>query len=129
MGDVTTICDLTALIADEMIKRETEVIMAATRTQIREKSVWVVQAECSGETQSWTFDDKEVAEWFCDVAAEYYMARCPNCEIKDILGMDVTEDIPSAVVIVSCGFHDCDFAKRIVRTMRKDGRPLWVAQI
>ncbi|MCY4460623.1 MAG: hypothetical protein OXC26_09570 [Albidovulum sp.] len=99
--------------------------MAHTKTGMSEKSVWVVAAECSGDKTSWTFDDKEVAEWFHDTAQAFYMARCPTCGKKDILNLEVSVDIV-AEVIVSCGWNDCDFAKRIVRTTTKDGQPIFV---
>ena len=76
---------------------------------------------------SWQFDEREVAEWFRDVAAKYYYARCPSCEQKDMLGLQVSVGILTEV-IVSCGFFDCDFAKRIVRSADRYGAPLVVAQ-
>ena len=91
--------------------------MGATWVAIREKTIWVVEADRSDkrESASWRFDDEEVAEWFRKIASQYYMARCPTCETKDILGVELSVDlIPE--VIVSCGFDDCEFAKRIVRT-------------
>ena len=102
--------------------------MAQTKTDISEKSVWVVEAECSGDKASWTFDDKEVAEWFRDIAQAFYMARCPTCGVKDILNLQVSEGILEEVM-VSCGYHDCDFAKRIVRTSTRDGQPIWVPSL
>ena len=102
--------------------------MAQTKTSISEKSVWVVEAECSGDKASWTFDDKELAEWFRDTAQAFYMARCPTCGVKDVLNLEVSVDIV-AKIIVSCGWHDCDFAKRIVRTTTKDGQPIWVPSV
>jgi Zn ribbon nucleic-acid-binding protein len=77
---------------------------------------------------SWTFDDKEVAEWFRDIAQEYYMARCPTCLTKDVLNLQVTVDVLPEVM-VSCGYYDCEFAKRIVRTSRGGGQPIWVSSL
>ena len=102
--------------------------MARTKTSISEKSVWVVEAECSGDKASWTFDDKDVAEWLREVAQEFYMARCPTCGVKDVLNLQVSMEIFEEVM-VSCGYHDCDFAKRIVRTSTRDGQPMWVANL
>ena len=93
--------------------------MSATKVALREQTIWVVEADCSGERQAWRFDDKAVAEWVRDIARQYYLARCPTCGINDMLEMQVgVRDNPAgdAVVFVWCGFHDCEFAKRIVRT-------------
>lgn len=102
--------------------------MAQTKTSMSEKTVWVVEAECSGEKASWTFEDKEVAEWFRDTAQTFYMARCPTCGVKDVLNLQVRVDILEEVV-VSCGYDDCDFAKRIVRTSTRDGQPIRVPSL
>ena len=95
--------------------------MSGTNVALREQTIWSVEADRSGERQSWRFDDKGVAEWVRDIARQYYLARCPTCGINDMLEMEVgVRDDPagSAVVFVWCGFHDCEFAKRIVRTGR-----------
>ena len=92
--------------------------MRATKVALREQTIWVVEADRSGERQSWQFDDKGVAEWVRDIARQYYLARCPTCGINDMLEMEVgvrNDPAGSAVVFVWCGFHDCEFAKRIVR--------------
>ena len=102
--------------------------MARTTTNLLEKSVWVVEAECLDERASWTFKDKEVAEWFCDIAQTHYMARCPSCGVKDVLNLQVSVGILEEV-LVSCGYHDCDFAKRIVRTSTRDGQPIRVSSL
>ena len=93
-----------------------------------ERSIWVVEAECSGDKESWAFADKEVAEWFRDTAQTYFMARCPTCGVKDVLNVHLSGGILTEV-IVSCGYHDCDFAKRIVRNATKDGGPIWVPEL
>lgn len=102
--------------------------MSQTKTSMSEKSVWVVEAECSGEKASWTFEDKEVAEWFRDTAQAHYMARCPSCGVKDVLNLQVSVDVLDEV-IVSCGYDACDFAKRIVRTRTRDGQPIWISSL
>ena len=102
--------------------------MAQTKTDISERSIWVVEAACSGDKQSWAFANKEVAEWFRDTAQDYYMARCPTCGLKDVLNVQVSGGILTEAM-VSCGNYDCDFAKRIVRTATKDGGPIWVPSL
>jgi Zn ribbon nucleic-acid-binding protein len=102
--------------------------MAQTKTSISEKPVWIVEAECSGDKASWTFEDKDVAEWFRDTAQAHYMARCPSCGVKDVLNLQVSVDILEEV-IVSCGYSDCNFAKRIVRTSTRDGQPIWIPSL
>ena len=102
--------------------------MAQTKTNVSEKSVWVVEAECSGDKASWTFDDKDVAEWFRETAQTFYMARCPTCGAKDVLNLQVSMGVFEEV-LVSCGYHDCDFVKRIVRTSTRDGQPIRVANL
>lgn len=102
--------------------------MAQTKTDILKKSVWVVEAECSGDKASWTFDDREVAEWFRDIAQESYMARCPTCGIKDILNLQVSVGILEEV-IVSYSYYDCNFAKRIVRTTTRGGQSIEVPNL
>lgn len=109
-------------------KWKTERVMAQTKTSISEKSIWVVEAECSTEKASWAFEDKEVAEWFRDTAQAHYMARCPSCGLKDVLNLQVSMD-NSGEVIVSCGYYDCDFAKRIVRTRTRGGQPIQVSSL
>lgn len=89
--------------------------MGQTKVGVSEKVVYVVEAECSGEKASWTFNDKGEAMWVRDVVQEFYMARCPTCLETDILGMQVSDGMLTEV-IVSCGNFDCEFAKRIVRT-------------
>ena len=74
---------------------------------------------------SWTFGDKEVAEWFRDIAQEYYMARCPTCLTKDVLNLQVNVGVLTEAM-VSCGCRDCEFAKRVVRTTAKDGQAIRV---
>lgn len=100
--------------------------MAQIKTDISKKSVWVVEAECSGDKASWTFDDKDVAEWFRDIAQDSYRARCPTCGAKDILNLQVSVGILEEV-IVSCGYYDCEFAKRIVRTTTGDDKLMRVS--
>ena len=102
--------------------------MAQTKTSMSEKLMWFVEAECSGEKASWTFEDEEVAEWFRDTAQAHYMGRCPSCGVKDVLNLQVSVGILEEV-IVSCGWADCDFAKRIVRTKTKDGQPTRVSSL
>ena len=102
--------------------------MAQTKTSISEKSMWVVEAECSGDKASWMFDDKDVAGWFRDTAQTFYMARCPTCGVKDVLNLQVSVEVLEEV-IVSCGYYDCDFAKRIVRTSTRDGQPIGVSNL
>ncbi len=104
--------------------------MGQTKTSMSEKSVWVVEAQCSGDKASWAFKDKEVAEWFRDIAQAHYLARCPSCGVKDILNLRVSEDMFEQVqVIVSCGYDDCDFAKRIVRATTEDSQPAWFSKL
>lgn len=102
--------------------------MSATSVALREKTIWVVEVDCSGETKSWRFDDEDVAEWFRDVVRDYYLSRCPACGIKDMLDMEVgvRDFTGAAMVIVWCSFHDCDFAKRIVRTERVSENFPWL---
>jgi len=88
--------------------------MGRTLATLSEKSVWVVEAECAGDKATWTFDEREVAEWCRDKAQAYYMARCPSCGAKDALNMGVNRGT-LVEVIVSCAYPECDFAKRIVR--------------
>lgn len=102
--------------------------MAQTRTDVSKKSVWVVNAECSATKASWTFDDKEVAQWFRDIAEKFYMARCPSCGVKDVLNLQVSVG-GLEEVIVSCGYDVCDFAKRMVRTTTRDGQPIQVPSL
>ena len=56
------------------------------------------------------------------------MARCPTCGVKDVLNLQVSVDILQEV-IVFCGYDDCDFAKRIVRTRTRGGQPIWVSSL
>lgn len=96
--------------------------MIETSVALRQQTIWVVEAGCAGERQSWRIDDKDVAEWVLDVARQYYLARCPTCGINGMLEMEVGvrgNPAGDAVVFVWCGFHDCEFAKRIVRTGRR----------
>ena len=101
--------------------------MGATWAAVREKTIWIVDADRSDKSEcaSWRFDDKEVAEWFQEIVSEYYLARCPTCGMKDMLGVEVGAE-EFAVAFVSCGFFDCDFAKRVVR---RDGLPMTVDQL
>ena len=89
--------------------------MAGVSVEIKSRSILVVEAKCLDESGSWSFDDKEDAEWFREIVQEYWNARCPKCGVKNILGLDVHGDQPSGwEVLVSCGYHTCSFAKRIV---------------
>ena len=89
--------------------------MASVSVEIKSRPIWTVEAKCLDELGSWSFNDKEDAEWFREIVQEYWNARCPKCGVKNILGLDVNGDRSSGwVVLVSCGFHTCSFAKRIV---------------
>lgn len=84
------------------------------RVSIMSRRVWTVEGKGLDESQSWSFDHREDAEWFRDVAREYWNARCPKCGMN-MLGLGVSgEHLYGWTVLVSCGYHTCSFAKRIV---------------
>ena len=89
--------------------------MAATTVNIRREHVWIVEAKCSDYHARWQFGDEESAQWFHNVANDWYCARCPTCGVKDIVNVALDTSDSVMEVIVSCGWHDCDFAKKIVR--------------
>ena len=83
--------------------------------KIMSRRVWTVEGTGLDESQSWSFDYREDAEWFREVAREYWNARCPKCGMKNILGLDVSgEHSYGWTVLVFCGYHTCSFAKRVV---------------
>ena len=88
--------------------------MAATTVDTRMESIWTVEAKCLDDHACWQFKDEESARWFRDVAQEWYCARCPTCGMKDIVNVTLDASDHGMEVIVSCGWHDCSFAQRIV---------------
>ena len=83
--------------------------------KIMSRRVWTVEGKGLDESQSWSFDHREDAVWFRDVAREYWNAQCPKCGMENMLGLDVSgEHLYGWTVLVSCGYHTCSFAKRIV---------------
>ena len=38
--------------------------MASVSVEIKSRSIWIVEGKCLDELGSWSFDDKEDAEWF-----------------------------------------------------------------
>ena len=88
--------------------------MAATVVNVRKASVWIVEAKSADDCSRWQFDDEEKAQRFSNVAQKWYCARCPTCEMKDIVNITLGDLDTFEELIVSCGSHDCDFAKRIV---------------
>lgn len=89
--------------------------MASVRVAFTSRRVWTVEGKCLDEPMSQSFDREEDAEWFRDVAQQYWNARCPKCGVKNILGLDLSE-FPRLgwTVLVVCGFHTCSFAKKLV---------------
>ena len=53
--------------------------MGRTTIRMREASVWVVRPSVRARRCYGRSTTKDVAEWFGDVAQEYYLARCPVC--------------------------------------------------
>lgn len=83
--------------------------------KIMSRRVWTVEGTGLDESQSWSFDHREDAEWFRDVVREYWNARCLKCGMKNMLGLDLSgEHSYGWTVLVFCGYHTCSFAKRVV---------------
>ena len=88
--------------------------MARVSVEIKTQPVWIVEAKCLDETQSWRFDEREDAERFSEVAQKYWNARCPKCGCKNMVNLNLSDQDPGFTAIASCGYHACSYAERIV---------------
>ena len=84
-------------------------MMARTNVRVDKTSTWTVEAKCLEHVSRWTFEDRGEARWFAEIARGWYCARCPTCATRDATNLTLRQ----FDVIVSCGWSDCDFAKRI----------------